>query len=127
MDTTLATLRAAVEQARLRRHWTRNDAAEASGLTIRPETWRAFERADYKLTPRVRTAVARAYGWPDSWPEELPADDDVKPQAANLHELAERIERLADNQEQVTRALAQLTEAVLQLGRQLDAGPRRVG
>lgn len=45
-------------------------AAELGGTSN--ETWGKYERGLTEVSPKVRTAVARAFGWPMDWPEAPP-------------------------------------------------------
>jgi hypothetical protein len=81
--------RAHVIEERQRRGMSARRASEIGGITN--TVWSKFE-AGGNITPGLRKAVANAFGWPHSWPEQLP---DLTPEPeAREDELTQRLERI---------------------------------
>lgn len=72
--------------------------AAATAGEISNTLWSRFEK-DGNVTPTVREGVARAFGWPNSWPEELPGE--APPVNQPDDELAGLVSELARSVEDV--------------------------
>ncbi len=98
-------------------------AAELGGTSN--ETWGKYERGLTGLSPKVRTAVARAFEWPMDWPEHPPRErrGAVEPQTDAVSRLRSEVEALAHQVQKQAYALSSLTAAVEALARRVSEGP----
>lgn len=103
------TLRDRVAAERNRRGWSVRTAAQAGGISN--TLWGRFENGDSDVTPKVRHGVARAFDWPDEWPERTPE----LPQLAEIRdEAAERFGAILDALRSMSSRLEQLERRISQ-------------
>jgi|GEM_PF-6408388 len=70
--------------------WSARRCAVEGGISN--QTWSKFEK-DGVITDKVRTAVKTAFGWPDNWPEQLPAVTRYADEVAELRARVAELER----------------------------------
>lgn len=83
-------------------------------------TWSAYENGG-ELSPKIRAAITKAFGWPPGWverPPKLPADAVV----AELQVRLGRLEHLPGLVEELARRVAEQGDAIAQLTRRIDQG-----
>lgn len=124
MDDTLARGRVVTE-----RRYRGLSARKAADLgQISNTAWSRWERGQAELTGTIRHAVARAFSWPNDWPENLPPEPtgggyattleglsaELGQVAASVDALGEQLQRLGARQLTISRDLTLLVELVTQ-------------
>lgn len=106
-----------VRHERLRRGWSVRDAAAAGGISN--TYWGQFEDYKQPLTPTIAAAVARAFDWEDTWPDENVSQSDEPgvqllriEGTRQIQDLTERVLRLEDAHVELEGVVAELLEAV---------------
>lgn len=104
------------EERRLRGHLSIRQVS--AGTSTSNETWSKFERTGI-VTPKIRLAVAEAFGWPSDWPEQLPPLP--PPEAADaLSRLEVAVRALAD-ETAGRQQVEDLSEHLVSIAAQLQA------
>ncbi len=84
-----------VRRERLDRGWSIRRAVTESGGIVSNTWWGRYENGDQPLTDNLRRAVARAFGWPESWPEAETPSDEVTRLRLDVDRLAGAVQELA--------------------------------
>ena len=107
---------------RLRRGWSLREAGDAGGTSH--SQWDRIERNEARREHDMRTAVARAFGWPDDWienpppsPEVIQRDDQV------LAEFRQWGETMLTAMEAMQSQIAELQQAVARLSAEGQSAP----
>lgn len=92
---------------RRQRGWSIRAAANAGGISN--TLWGRYENGEAELSGRIRQAVATAFGWPMSWPEEPASGAGVRDEAAErFAELLDALGVLAARLESLERRIDRL-------------------
>lgn len=108
----LATLGPLVRTERLRRNLTPLAAGQLGGIS--KAGWINIENGTARRIDHWRYAVARAFDWPDDWPEHPPAPPEV---SRRDDEVLEAFERLGET---ILAAMAEMQRQVRSLQRAVD-------
>jgi len=79
--------------------------AAAQAGEVSNTTWGRLESGEIGLTPVTVLAVARAFNWPEDWPESPPDEKVSEPDVA----LREAVDVLTDRIDELVRLVARLT------------------
>ena len=107
---------------RLRRGWSLREAGDAGGTSH--SQWDRIERNEARREHDMRTAVARAFGWPDDWIENPPPTPEVTQRDDEVLGAIEKLgwTVLRTNQEMLT-AIAELRAEVDRLRSEVGPTP----
>lgn len=116
--------RRAVITERRARGWSRETAARHGGVS--GEYWGQYEKATIQADaehPKIVTAVAAAFDWPQDWPAQPPAAEFSSPLGVELSRRVAALEQWHDHlhsvRDEVFTTLRRLTDAVEQQDRRL--------
>lgn len=111
-----------VELERRLRGWSVREAGAQGGISN--TTWASFE-ATGMVTPKVRIAIAKAFGWPSSWPEELPeppvifqGEPPVSPN--DVSQLRGRVDSMESELDRLRSQVVALAQQVERQGHRMD-------